>query len=290
MIGALGLLDQLAGITHECDYPAQVAGKPVVVRSAIHTAEMSQSAIDTAISERLRRGESLYEVDESLLRELAPDLILTQNLCQVCAPSGNEVSRTLALLPKKPQVLYLTPKSLADIFENLRAIGTATGSLSRAKALITEAKSRLARIAQATVGLVPPRVFFMEWIDPIFCGGHWVPEMIERAGGRDALARHQTDSVRVAWDEVCRSNPEVLIIAPCGYNVRQTLERTAPLKKYPGWQDLPAVQNNRVFAVDANAYFARPGPRVVEGVELLAHLFHPHQFKWNGQGNAFAKV
>jgi iron complex transport system substrate-binding protein len=291
MVGALGLADRLAGITHECDYPPVIAGKPVVVRSAIPLAGLSQAAIDAAVRERLRRGASLYEVDEALLGELAPDLILTQNLCQVCAPSGNEVSQALRQLPRQPQVLYLTPQSLADIFENLRAVGQATGALAEAERLIAAAHTRLEKISRQTAVLPErPRVFFMEWIDPIFGGGHWVPEMIELAGGRDSLGRRQSDSVRVTWEEVRQSQPEVLVIAPCGYNLQQTIAQTPPLLGYPGWADLPAVRQGRVFAVDANAYFARPGPRVVDGVELLAHLFHPGRFSWNGPANAFAAL
>jgi iron complex transport system substrate-binding protein len=173
---ALGLSDQLVGITHECDYPPEIKGKPVVVRNALPIETMSQWEVDRAVAQRMREGLSLYVVDEKLLQELAPDLILTQDLCQVCAPSGNEVSQALNLLARKPQVLWLTPNSLAQIEANIRDLGGATGRGPEAEELIANGRKRLEKIAAATAGLPRPRVFCMEWFDPIFCSGHWVPE------------------------------------------------------------------------------------------------------------------
>ncbi|MEA2204710.1 MAG: iron complex transport system substrate-binding protein [Blastocatellia bacterium] len=289
MAYALGLADQLVGVTHECDYPPAARTKPVVVRNFLPVEEMSQAEIDAAVSQRMREGLSLYQVDEQLLQQIAPDLILTQNLCQVCAPSGNEVSRVLELLPEKPSILWLTPKSLAEIFDNLRELGQATGRLPAAEELIEQARARLEKISSLTRSLIDrPRVFCMEWLDPIYCSGHWMPEMIAIAGGVDALAR-EGDSVRIAWDEVAKWAPEVLIISPCGFNLDKVIEQSSQLPNYPGWADLPAVRNGRVYAVDANSYFARPGPRVVEGTELLAHLFHPDLFGWDSP-SAFQRL
>lgn len=291
MACALGLGDQLVGITHECDYPPEVAGKPVVVRNVLPIEKMSQLEIDAAVTQRMRDGLSLYEVDENLLQELAPDIILTQNLCQVCAPSGNEVTQALELLPKKPQVLCLTPKSLEEIFDNLRELGEATDRGKEAEGLIAAGRTRLEKIASVTRTLSQcPRVFCMEWLDPVYCSGHWMPEMVEIAGGVDSLARKGADSVRIPWDEVLDWAPEVLIITPCGFNLHKVIEQALQLLPYPGWSDLPAVRNHRVYAVDANSYFARPGPRVVEGTELLAHLFHPDLFKWEGPPRAFQRI
>ena len=184
MLCALGLEDQLVGITHECDYPSSVKGKPIVVCSAVPVETMTQVEIDQAVSERLQNGLSVYQVDEKLLRDVAPDLIVTQDLCQVCAPSGNEVTQALNLLPKKPQILWLTPKSLQQIDDNLREIGEATGRLSQAEKLIATGRTRIESVAARTSSLpVRPRVFCMEWIDPTYCSGHWVPEMVRIAGG-----------------------------------------------------------------------------------------------------------
>ena len=291
MACALGLGDQLVGITHECDYPPEVEGKPVVVRSVLPIEKMSQSEIDAAVTQRMRDGLSLYQVDEKLLQELAPDIILTQDLCQVCAPSGNEVTQALELLLKKPQILWLTPKSLDEIFDNLRELAQATGRMKEAQELIAAGRARLEKVAAVTRTLSHrPRVFCMEWLDPVYCSGHWMPEMVEIAGGVDALARKGADSVRIAWDEVLQWAPEVLIVTPCGFNLDKAIEQTPQLFAYPAWTDLPAVRDGRVYAVDANSYFARPGPRVVEGTELLAHLFHPELFRWEGSPETFRRI
>jgi iron complex transport system substrate-binding protein len=291
MLCALGLEDQLVGITHECDYPLSVKGKPVVVRSAVPVETMTQPEIDKAVTERLQNGLSVYQVDEKLLQDMAPDLIVTQDLCQVCAPSGNEVTQALNLLPKRPQILWLTPKSLQQINDNLREIGEATGHIKQAEELIATGCARIKNIAAITDPLSSrPRVFCMEWIDPIYCSGHWVPEMVKIAGGIDALSRQGTDSVRIAWEDVVKWAPEVLIIMPCGCHLDQVGELAPQLFARPGWCDLPAVRKGQVYAVDASSYFARPGPRVIDGAELLAHLIHPELFSWNGPDGAYCRV
>jgi len=291
MVYALGLGNQLMGVTHECDYPIEANTKPVVVRSVLPVEGMSQREIDVAVTERLRNGLSLYQVDETLVQDIAPDLILTQDLCQVCAPSGNEVTQLMKALSSKPQILWLTPKSLDQIFENVRELGGATGRLSQAEALIAAGHARLEKVRAATGALSHrPRVFCMEWVDPIYCCGHWVPEMVRIAGGADELGRTGTDSVRITWEDVLHWAPEVLIVMPCGLHMEKAAEQAERLFDYPGWSDLPAVRDGRVYAVDANAYFARPGPRVVEGTELLAHLLHPNLFEWNGPPSGFRQL
>ena len=291
MACALGLGDRLLGITHECDYPPEIMGKPIVVRNALPIECMSQSEIDSAVTQRLRDGLSLYRVDETLIREIAPDLILTQDLCQVCAPSGNEVSQLLKALPTNPQILWLTPKCLEQIFDNLRDLGEATGRAQTAEALIAEGRVRLEKIdATASTASSRPRVFCMEWIDPVYCSGHWVPEMVRIAGGIDSLGREGADSVRIPWQDVLQWKPEVLIVTPCGFGLEKAAGQARQLSTYSGWADLPAVRDGRVYAVDANSYFARPGPRVVQGTELLAHLLHPDLFEWDGPTDAFRRL
>src|SRR5215831_10375125 len=291
MICALGLADRLAGVTHECDFPPEVRDKPIVVRSAVPTERMSQCEIDAAVTERLRQGLSLYQVDERLLQAIAPDLIVTQDLCQVCAPSGNEVSQVLSSLPAKPKVLWLTPKSIEQIFENLQQLGSATGRQQRAKEIIADGRSRLGLVAAQVSRLTArPRVFCMEWVDPVYCSGHWVPEMVRIAGGIDKLGREGADSVRIRWNDVLRWAPEVLIVMPCGCGLAKAAEQAQCLFDNPGALELPAVKSGSVYAVDANSYFARPGPRVVEGTELLAHLLHPSIYEWRGPTDAFTKL
>lgn len=291
MVCALGLADHLIGITHECDYPPEITNKPIVVRNALPMAGMSSREIDEAVSARIRSGASLYQVDELLLQELAPTLILTQNLCQVCAPSGNEITQLLKSLRPTPQILWLTPRSLAGIEENLLELGKATGRLKEAEAVIASGQARLERLAARTrIASARSRVFCMEWVDPVYCSGHWVPEMVELAGGVDGLSRKGADSVRVPWQDVLNWAPEVIIIGPCGFNLSGASEQALQLFARPGWSELPAVRQTRVYAVDANSYFARPGPRLIEGVMLLAHLIHPELCEWTGPKEAFRSI
>jgi len=292
MACALGLAESIVGITHECDYPPEIKSKPVVVRNVLPLEKMSQSEIDRAVAERIRDGQSLYQIDEQLLCELAPDLILTQNLCQVCAPSGNEVSQVIKALPKAPQILWLTPQSLSEIFENVRELGAATDRTTEAEALVNDCHARLELLAERTRAIShKPRVFCMEWLDPVYASGHWVPELVKIAGGIDELGRERGESVRVSWDEITARAPEVLVIMPCGFDLQQTMKQVWSVFGYHSspFFDLPAVRNGRVYAVDANSYFARPGPRVVEGAELLAQLIHPELFH-HADSNAFQPV
>jgi iron complex transport system substrate-binding protein len=291
IVFALGLGDQLVGVTYECDYPPEAKSKPVVVRSAIETKQLSPQQIDESVSLALKAGESLYTVDESLLKELAPDLILTQDLCQVCAPSGREITRVLQFLPTSPQILYLTPACLEDIFDNIRQVGNATARASTADDLVHRLRKRVLTVRdQALLASSRPRVFCMEWLSPLYTAGHWMPELVELAGGVDELGRKGSDSVRISWDQIMEYAPEVLILAPCGFDLEEVLRQAYLLTTFPHWHRLPAIERGRVYAVDANSYFARPGPRVVEGVELLAHLIHPDNLTWLGPAQAYRRL
>ncbi len=261
---AVGAGDDLLGRSHECDYPPGVERLPIVSRPALDLTGLSQAEIDAAVASRMNTGESLYVVDEQLLRDLAPDVILTQDLCHVCAPSGNELTRALTTLPKKPELVFLTPRTLAEIDENILTVGRVTGHEAAARAVVERNHERLDRVRAATRGKTPRRVTFLEWADPPFCAGHWVPEMLEIAGGHDPLGRPGADSVRVTWDDIRETRPEIVIVAPCGFGLADA-QRMA--------RELPPLPGARVEAVDANAFFARPGPRYAEGVEVLAELF-----------------
>ncbi|HKV34435.1 MAG TPA: ABC transporter substrate-binding protein [Pyrinomonadaceae bacterium] len=294
---ALGLADSLVGITHECDYPPEVRDKPVVVRNVLPIERMSQSEIDRAVAERMHEGQSLYQIDEELLRTLDPDLILTQNLCQVCAPSGNEVSQVIKTLGRTPEILWLTPQSLNEIFDNVRELGAVTGRTAEAEQLIANCETRLKRLSDRLHGVAErPPVFCMEWLDPVFASGHWVPELVKLAGGVDVLGSERGESVRVSWEEVVAAAPEVVVIMPCGFNLEQTMKQIWSVFGFQkseaarAFFELPAVRNGRVYAVDANSYFARPGPRVVEGAELLARLIHPDLFATEPIPEEFSKA
>lgn len=264
IVYALGAGAELVGRSHECDYPASVRELPVVSGPALALDGLSHGEIDRAVAERMHSGESLYLVDEGLLHALAPDVILTQDLCQVCAPSGNELVRALRSLPRQPLVLYLTPRTLAEIDDNIREVGRVLGRGARATELIARNHERLERVRERTRGKPRRRVSFLEWTDPPFCAGHWVPEMIEIAGGEDRLGRPGADSLRISWDDVRATAPEVVVVAPCGYGLAEATRLAAALPEIPG---------SRVVPVDANAYFARPGPRYAEGVEVLERAF-----------------
>jgi iron complex transport system substrate-binding protein len=261
IVHALGAGDELVGRSHECDYPASVLELPVVSKPALELEGLSQAEVDRAVADRLASGESLYMVDERLLDSLAPDVILTQDLCQVCAPSGNELSRALATIPSHPDVLYLTPRTLAEIDANIVEVGRAIGREAEARALVDRNHERLARLERPERAR---RVTFLEWTDPPFSAGHWVPEMIELAGGEDSLGRAGGDSVRLTWEEVHAAEPEIVVVAPCGFGLADAARLA---------NELPEITGARVVPVDANAYFARPGPRYAEGVELLAEIF-----------------
>src|SRR5215469_6656000 len=222
MVFVLGAGDYLAGVSHECDFPPAARAKPIVVRPALPLEKMSLREIDVAVAERIGSGQSLYQVDERLLRELKPNLIVTQNLCQVCAPSGNELTVALKLLKLKPEIVWMSPHSLEDIFQNMRDLGCVTGRLKEAEQFVASARARLQGIA----GIIKkaerrPRAFCLEWIDPYYCCGHWVPEMVELAGGQDALGRKGADSVRTAWADIAAWAPEILIVSPCGFGTKQ---------------------------------------------------------------------
>ncbi len=278
---ALGAGADLVGRSHECDYPPQVRLLPVVSKPALPLEGLSQKEIDSAVAAHLATGESLYQVDEVLLDELQPDIVFTQDLCQVCAPSGNELSRALREMSHPPQVLSLTPRNLAEIADNILAIGEATDRKEAAQQLVKESRDRIDAVIAAVREAPPRHVSFLEWTEPLFCAGHWVPEMVLAAGGEDPLGQPGADSQRITWDDVAASEPEMLIVAPCGYGLKEAIAVASRL---------PRTTEAEVYAVDANAYFARPGPRVAEGVELLAHLFHPDRFAWPHQHQPWKRI
>jgi len=290
MIYLLGLEDQLVGRSHECDYPARAATKPVLVDCALDLSGLTSAEIDAAVTRQLSDAKSLYRVDEARLLAAAPDLIVTQNLCQVCGPAGNEVAQVLRTLHKPPKILWQTPRRFEEMFEALRALGHETGKLDEANAWIRQAIDRIERIARVAARLPRVRVAFLEWVDPLYCGGHWIPQMLDWAGAEDSNSRDGSDSVRIPWESVLAAQPEVIIVSPCGFETPKALRLAAALRERPGWQEIPAVVAGRVFAVDANAYFARPGPRLVDAVELLAHLVHPEHFAWDGPTQAYERV
>lgn len=281
MVCALGATEELVGITHECDYPPEIRSRRIVVRSRLDPALDEARRIDQAVREQLAAGHSLYLVDTDALREADPDVILTQELCAVCAASQTETRAAVAQLPRPPQVVSLSPRTLTDVLRSIRQVGDVLGRRPAADALVQRSEARLSAIWALTNPLHPkPRVAMLEWLDPLWIGGHWVPDMVAVAGGEDALGTSGAPSRTITWEALAASRPEVIVLSPCGYDASRALREAAVLRAHPVWRTLPAVQHGRVYAVDANAYVSRPGPRLVDGVELLAHLAHPTRVPW----------
>ena len=272
---ALGLGDSVAGVTHECDFPPEAAKRPVLVRPRVD-AESRPEEVDRIVSEFMARGESLYGVDLALLRAIEPDLILTQDLCHVCAASPDDLVAALSGVSRAPQVLSLTPHTIGDVLGDIRKVGEATGRSKEAERYVRALEQRLADVEGSVADSQErPRVLCLEWLDPPYAAGHWVPEMVERARGLDFLGCAGKPSFRVEWAAVAAARPEIIIVMPCGYNIERTIYELNKMVYPKEWSTLPAVQRDRVFVVDANSYFSRPGPRLVAGVALLAKILHP---------------
>jgi len=274
IVAALGLIDQLVGVAHECDFPPEVNTKPRVTRCEIHEAGLPSAEIDRWVSEKLHAGESLYTIDAALLDSLAPQLILTQKLCDVCAPAYGSVAALAAQLPSCPRVLNLEPRCLADVLRNIREVAAAMGHADRADRVIVELERRITDVVDRVAGLPCPTVFVMEWCSPIFNAGHWTPELVRLAGGKSVLTTEGKDSVRAAWEDLRAVDPEILLIACCGHGVERTRQDMPLLESLPGWHDMRAVRDRRVYLADGSAYFSRPGPRLVDSLEILATVQH----------------
>jgi len=272
---ALGLDREIVGVSHECDFPARARVKRVVIHSRLpHDAPPAE--IDRLVREFVSRGESLYSVDADALAELAPDLIITQDLCQVCAASPDDLAGTLARFSKLPEVLSLNPQDLGDVWRDILWVGEATCRGHEAEALLKKIGTRLGELESQIGGVEHrPRVAILEWLQPFYVAGHWVPEMIEIAGGKDVLGRKRTPSFRVSADEVIEAAPEILFIAQCGYSAQQALDEYVAMSFPEEWTAIPAVRNSRVYALNASGYFSRPGPRLISGIEALAKIVHP---------------
>ncbi len=275
MICALGLENQLVGVTHECDFPPSVRRLPKVTRSLI-PGDASSREIDRLVRERLRRKRALYQLDLGVLEELRPDLIVTQALCDVCAVAEEEVRAAACVLPGHPGVIHLEPKRLTEVFDAMREVAKAAGVEQKAEEVAAELTARVGAVAARTAGIRHrPRVALLEWLDPPFSCGHWSPELVRLAGGVEGLGREGFPSRTLSWEEVLAWKPEVVFVACCGFGVERTMEDLRIVSALPVWEALPAVRDGCVYVADGSQYFSRPGPRLVDSLEMLAHALHP---------------
>lgn len=275
---ALGLGDFVVGVTHECDYPPEAKSKQIVVNSVIDP-HRSSSEIDKTITELLRSRKGIYTIDLPRFKEANPDLILTQELCDVCAIDYNEVVAASQSLALKPEIISLAPTLLPDVLRDIELVGKATGKGREAEAFVARLRERINRVReQASRSNHRPRVACLEWLEPIYNAGHWVPEMVELAGGRDELGKKGKPSEKMDWNRVVQYAPEMIVLMPCGFDIERALKEAHLLYRLPGWSDLPAVRKGSVFAVNGSAYFNRSGPRLVDGLEIMAQIFHPEIF------------
>ena len=276
---SLGLSDSIVGVTHECDYPEEAASKPIVTSSVVDGENLVSREISAAISSLLHKGSSIYHLDEDRLRDADPELILTQELCDVCAVSYQEVKTAARVLDSDVKVVSLEPNTVQDILDNILFVGELTNSLNQAERVVAGLNKRIEAVkSRSSQASTRPRVFCMEWLEPIFIGGHWVPEMVEVAGGEDGLGDTGKPSTQIDWEQVAAYAPEVIVLMPCGFGVSRVLQELEQIRFPAQWETLPAVQQCKVFVVDGSSYFNRPGPRIIDGLEILAEIIHPELF------------
>jgi iron complex transport system substrate-binding protein len=279
IVYALGLGDQLDAVTFECDYPPEARSKPVVSDSALpQDRPLSAREVDRLVTDSMERGEPLYTLDEDLLGQIQPDLIITQDLCKVCAVPTPQVHDIVKRLGLRSQVVSLDPHTLDAILESIETVGQATGTEALAKELTEGLRGRIEAVRRRALPLPTIRVLSLEWGDPPYVAGHWVPQMVEIAGGSNALGKPEQASFKVSWYQVGSSLPEVVVFMPCGYYLEDAEPEAEMLYRNPDFAETPAARAGDVYAVDATSYFSRPGPRIVDGLEIMAWAIHPDAF------------
>ncbi|MEM3656583.1 MAG: cobalamin-binding protein [Thermoprotei archaeon] len=275
IVCALGLEDELVGVTHECDYPPSVRSKPVVVKSVFDTSNMSPSQVDRLVSEYQRSGKPIYRVDLDLLSRLQPDVVVAQDVCDVCAVSSSAVLDAIRKLERRPEVVTLNPHTLEDVLSDILRVGDATGRIGEARALVSSLEARIGSVrSEASKRRHTPSVACLEWFDPVYNAGHWLPQMVEYAGGREVLGFMGSPSRRVDWEKVLDADPEHLFLTVCGYDTQRTIRELPSLSSRRGWPMLKAVREGNVYAMNGSWYYSRPGPRLVDGLEALAHFLN----------------
>ncbi|MDO8354994.1 MAG: cobalamin-binding protein [Nitrospirota bacterium] len=276
VIAALGLSEELVGISHECDYPPSVGSVPIMVEPMIPPHGLTSAEIDRQVAQFVASGQRLYRLNHDRLCHSRPDLILSQDLCHVCAVTPDQLHEAIRAMPHQPTVLTLNPGTIHDVIDDVVRIGDAAGRSAEGHRLASQLRERLEAVRTRVQNLSHrPRVVCIEWLSPLYVAGHWVPEMVQLAGGQDVLAQPGTPSRVVTWDDIVAASPDVLIVMPCGFSVERTRTELSQLMLQPGQWPIPSTLREQTFLVDASSYFSRPGPRLIDGIELLAAIFHP---------------
>ena len=293
IVFALGLEEDLVAVTHECDYPPQARSKPVIVNSILKgKGELSSAHIDEFVSRSRSEGKSVYLIDSERLMEIKPDLIITQGLCDVCAVSENEVTEVCGILDNNPEILSLNPSTVSEIMDSVLLLGEVTGTRQRASQLVDSLRKRIESVEKKLSGeRYRPGVFCLEWLDPPYAAGHWVPEMVKTAGGEPLISRTGEPSFKTTWDEILESSPDYLILMPCGFDIEKTLDGIDDVtSEVRQWHALRAVKKGHCYIVDANSYFSRSSPRIVDGIELLAGIIHSDLFTQQPKADSVLNV
>jgi len=274
----LGVGDQVLAVTHECNYPAEARSKPKVIHSSFDPQKMTSQEIDKKVSELVQAKKDIYVLDEQVLKLADPDLIVAQGICEVCSPYTREINRAVEVLENKPEVLILDPRNLDDILDNIIQIGDKVGKQKEAQDLVAKLQSRINKVKNTKKGALP-KVLCLEWLDPLFTAGHWVPQMVELAGGINGISSTGEQSRRMVLGEAVKFDPDIVILMPCGFDVERTILEYEKLLENKIWRQMKSVKEGEVYAVNANEYFSKPGPRTVTGLEILAKIINPDTFR-----------
>jgi iron complex transport system substrate-binding protein len=277
IVYALGMGESVSGVTFECDFPPEASQKPVVVNTLIHSG-LTPGEIDQAVRKQIADGGSLYFVDLPKLQAMQPDVVITQDLCRVCALSTSDVARAISELASHPRIVSLAPHTVEHVFEDIETVGAAIGRAAEAKSLLIGLRGRIEHVRKNVRQGTPPRVLCLEWLSPLFQGGHWIPEMVALAGGYAVLATPGERSVTISWEQIYDADPEVIVVMPCGFHLEDSIAQYRNSAFPKEWADVAAVKSGRIYAVDGTAYFSRPGPRLVTGIEILHAILGDDDF------------
>jgi iron complex transport system substrate-binding protein len=291
----LGINNELVGVTHECNYPEEAKLKPRIINSAFDASTMSSKEIDDKIVELFGNGKDIYNINDNILKELKPDIIVAQGICEVCSPFTKEIKHAKSILGYNPQVLILDPHTLSDILDNIYEIAKNVGKIKEGQNLLKSLNDKIDNIKKITKLKSKeslPRILCLEWIDPFFTAGHWVPDMVEIAGGINGLSKPKEQSRRTSLEEIKKFDPNKIILMPCGFNIERTIKeyKNTTLNKNQEWNSLRAIKNNEIYVVDAGSYFSKPGPRTIIGIEILAKIISPNEFKDKAPENSYTKL